>query len=163
MKNQDIYRLKQGCEMVARLGGVNFSWAIVSNLRIFQVEIEKFDKIVKPTEEYTKTHQPKVEKIAKKYCLKDKDGIPIPRRLPSGNSVFDFTLDNKKKFDAEIEKLEELKENVELIKTRKNQLKVYEELMNKDSTIKLETVKKADVPKDITPAQMDMIFEMIVK
>lgn len=161
MKKRETYRLEKGCEVVAGLGGAAFSYCIVNNLRLFQDEIELFNGLLKPKEDYVKKYQPLIEETAKKFCINDSKGKPIPKVLENGNTIFDFTPENKIAFDQAIDDLEKKPEFKKMVAVRKAQLKKHGDLMDQESTLKLEKINRKDLPKEITPAQLDMIFEMV--
>lgn len=161
MKKQEVYRLKKGCELVARLGGANFSYTVVKNLRTIMEEMNIYEKIIKMTDEYSKKYQPEIEKLAAKYCIKDPNGQAIPKRLDNGNTVFDFAPDQKILFDKAVAKMEVKPEFKKMVADRKKQLTKYADLMEEELNIKLDKIKRKDIPQEITPAQLDMIFEMI--
>ena len=160
--NKDLVRFKQGFEGLANIeASADFSYLVIKDLRIIQKELEIFDEVVKPNEEYTKDYQPKVEEMAKKYCKKDVNDKPLPRTAPNGATMYDFDAEEKIKFDNELEKLEKDVKYKKIVEFRKKQIEDYTKLMEKESLVKLLMIPRKYLPKIIQPRQVEMIFELI--
>ena len=102
IKNRDLFKFRQGFEQLANAeASAEFSFKLIKNLRLVQGGIDILDEMIKPSEKYSKDYQPKVEEIAKKYCVKDKNGSPLPKVAPNGAALYDFSPEDKIKFDKE--------------------------------------------------------------
>lgn len=162
IKNGDLYRFREGFDSLANAEApVEFSYKLIKNLKLIEAEITVFDELLKPSKDYSEKYQPKVEEIAKEFCIKDKDGNIMPKMGPNGAPMYDFDAENKEKFDAAIDVLEKDEANALLIKERKAQVDKYNELMKQDSTVSFIKIPMKILPPKITPRQLNLIFELV--
>jgi hypothetical protein len=152
MKNKDLYTLSQGLESVGNLVGVTFGYAVNKNKRIIKGEIEVLEESIKTSEGFSEFRK-KQEEIVKKYAKKDEKGEFIIK-----NFNYDI-IGNEQEIETAIAPLKE--EYKEVIEARETQIKGYNELLEKESGIKLYMVKKEDLPKDITAKQLEGIFDIV--
>jgi hypothetical protein len=77
-----------------------------------------------------------------------------------------LSIEAKKYMDAEdlesLQKMEAKEENAGVIAARKEQLANADAELKKESTLELETIKEADVPKDISVANYE-VMKVIIK
>lgn len=160
--NKDLYRFKEGLIKLDNIDcSAELSLLIIKNKRLAINEIEDFEKIIKPTEDYINKYQVKVEEVANKYCVKDKDGKPLPRISPNGSAMYDFAPDDKIIFDKEVLVLEEKEENKVIIEERKKQVNKYNALMELPCDVPFKKIPARILPENIKPSQIDLIFELI--
>ena len=76
MKNVDLYRLKNGFQAIPNKQGIEFSYAVIKNLRLIDEEIKVIDEMFKPTDDYVKKFKPEVDKLVVKHSEKDDTGSP---------------------------------------------------------------------------------------
>ena len=162
IKNKDLYKFKDGFnELYKTEVPAECSLLIIKNQRLIATAIEDLEKIIKPSDEFLKKYQSKVEEIAKKYCIKNDKGIPIPKQLSNGGSIYEFTDKDRVTFELEVKELENKKELESLINDRKLQLDKYNTLLELDIDIDLHKISKKLLPQLISPYQLDLIYELI--
>ena len=160
--NKDLYRFRQGFDSLANIdSSAQFAFKIIKNLRLIQAEIDDFNKLLTPSEDYIKKYQTKVEEIAKEFCIKDENGNPKPRIGQNGQAMYDFSPANKILFDKAVEEFDKLEENVEIVQIRKDQLEKYNSFMEEPSELKLSRIPANILPEKITPSQLDFIYELV--
>ena len=152
MKNRELFNLYQGLKSVGNLTGVTFGYAVNKNLRIVGAELEILKESNKPSEKFAEFLR-KQEDIVRKYAKKGEDGNFIIT-----NGSYDIKGSEKEVTEEVAPLREEYKETLE---ARETQEKSYQELLEKESDVKLYMVKKEDLPKDITGDQMASIFDII--
>ena len=158
----DLYRVRDGCQKLGNIeSSAAFSLKIIQILRLVGTQLKDVEELKKPDEDYLKTYQPEIEKIAKKHCLKDQAGNPLPKVNIQGEPMFDFKPDDKKKFEEEIEKLEKKKEFADMVAKRKEQMEKYSDALAEVCEVKFPKIPEEMLPQQITPAQIDPIFELI--
>ncbi len=151
MKKQKIIELYQALNSLGNLSGVKFSYAVVRNINILKPEIEALQEVIKPSEEFTKYEQERIE-LAKEHSKKDDKGEPM-----SENNK--FILEDEKKFEKEFEKLKE--KNKKVFDDRQKQIDEYITLLETESSMELFKIDISDVPEGITTQQMNSIYELI--
>ncbi|MFA6077366.1 MAG: hypothetical protein WC735_04825 [Candidatus Paceibacterota bacterium] len=151
MTKGDNINLFSTLNKLGKLTGVKFAYAVARNLAFLKPEYEALQEAVKPTEDFVKYEEERVE-LAKEYAKKDAEGKPI-----SENNA--YVLEDKETFDVKFIELK--KKHKKTLEAREAQLKEQEELLKTDSTLVLYKVKIEDVPKDITVAQMNSILEIV--
>lgn len=161
--NKDLLRFRKGFENLADVEAhIGFTFKIVKNLRLVEAEIEIFDELIKPTDEYKEKYQKPFEEIAKQHCEKDKGGNPIVRKHEqTGNSYYSFISEEKEIFNEKVKALEEDKDVKPIVEKRKKQIEKYEQLLEKPSTVKFFKIPESELPSKMTPAQLNMIFELV--
>lgn len=152
MKNKDLFSLYQGLKSVGKLVGVTFGYAVNKNLRTVKNELELLEETLKPSEQFLEFRK-KQEEIVKKYAKKDEKGEFV---------IENFNYDIKGSEEEVAKEIKPLREEYkEVLEAREAQEKAYNELLEKESDFKPYTVKKEDLPKEITGDQMASIFDII--
>lgn len=152
MKNKDLFSLYQGLKSVGKLVGVTFGYAVNKNLRTLKTELELLEETLKPSEQFLEFRK-KQEEIVKKYAKKDEKGEFV---------IENFNYDIKGSEEEVAKEIKPLREEYkEVLEAREAQEKAYTELLEKESDFKPYTVKKEDLPKEITGDQMASIFDII--
>lgn len=156
MKNKDLFRILEGIKLCAGLRGAKFSHALSKNKAHLESEIKYLLKGLKPTKEY-EPYEKKRTELCMKYCKKDKNGNPLIVR-----EAYSFDIEDRKKFDIELVKLNEIDEYKDVVNKRDQQTKDYEKHLE-DDVVNFDFHKLSieSIPNDITVKQMDMIIEMI--
>lgn len=158
MKNRTVYRLNKGCKDVELLEGIVFVYILAKNQVAIETEIEVHSKINKSTDDYNEKCAPVHRDLLNEFCLKDVTGNS--RMDPSTrNFVFDAT--GRTEYEKAIAKFEKKPEIKKLVEERKKQDKAFEELLSKDTTLKLDLIPYDELPENINAGQTFGIFEMI--
>jgi len=151
MKNKDLFRLYQGLNDVSYFNGVKFAYSVVKNKKLIEAEIKTFEEVIKPTEEFQKYEQKRVE-TCEKYCERQEDGKPVVE-----NNA--YKIIDKISFDKELEQLKT--DSQEMLDYREQQLKEYNELLDEDTKLELVKVSVDNLPNGITSSQIESIYEII--
>ncbi len=153
MTNRDLLILQQGIKSVADLFGdnVRFSYAIAKNDKLIAGEVENLNKSLKTTPEYQKYDEARIE-LVKKFSKKDEHGEPIIENNQ-------FVIEDLKKWATEFKKFNKGYE--EVLKKRDKQVEEYNALLDEKTEIKLHMVNENDLPRNITPAQLAGIINIV--
>lgn len=151
MTKGDALRLFNSLNGMVALKGAKFTYAVARNLATLKPEVEALAKVVEQSEEF-KEFETKRIALAEKFSKKDKDNKPVV-------SNANYVIEDQATFDTEYKALREA--NKEILKKYEEQVKEYGELLKSDVSVNLIKVKLADVPADITAAQMNGILEMV--
>lgn len=161
MTNNEVYILREGIGRCGGLPGAVFSFACIDNLETTEEYIKKLEKMKESTEEF-KAFQVKHQQLLEKYAKIDEEGKPVRLKNENPNIIqYDMDPERDAEFQEELAKF--MEENDKLIKEQNRKEKEFQEILTKEATIKIEKIKKKDVPAEITPAQYIMIKYMIDK
>jgi DNA-directed RNA polymerase specialized sigma subunit len=152
LKKKDIVSLQVGISKVSNMTGSRFVYAIAKNARLIKPEIESINETLKQTDEYKKYEKERIA-LAEKYAKKDGQGnaIIIPNR--NNPNVGDYDIDDKKKFNEELEKLND--KNKKVIEAREKQEEEYGKLLEEETEdFKFHKIKFDDLPENITSGQL---------
>lgn len=157
MKNKELYKLRDGINKISHLGGADFAIAVVKNLRLVEQEIEVLDTLIKPSKEYQEIYLPEVEKLAREFCSKDKDGNPMVTYTNERKIYYEFTPLERLRFDNEVKNLENDAKFGKVITERERQEDKYNEALEKECTVAFNKIKKEIIPKDIKVGELNDI------
>lgn len=151
MKNRELILLYRSLDRLGRLSGVRFAYAVSRNISLLEPTVKSLEKVLEASPEYLKFDEARVE-LAKKHSTKDEKGNP----KTENNG---FIISDIKAFEKEFEKLR--KDNKELIEKRDKQVKEYNELLDLEGVFTPHKLKLADVPVEITVAELHGIQPII--
>lgn len=151
MTKQEIINLYNNLNTLGDLRGVKFSYGVARNIQKLKQEVDAFQLVSKPSEEYSVFDNERIE-LAKSHSKKDDKGEPVV----VGN---EFQIEDEKKFNKELDALR--KKHKSAIEAREKQIEEVTALLEEESTVELHKIKIEDVPEDITTAQMSAIFSLI--
>lgn len=134
------------------LKGVKFSYGVAKNINIINQEIETFKKAIEPTEDFTTFENERIE-LCKKHAKKDENNEPL---LKDENR---YDIVDEVAFNKELDTLKE--KHKKALDEREQQLKDYANLLKEETTVTLHKIKLADVPEEITVAQLESIYDII--
>ena len=150
MKYKQILELNKSLSEL-KLPGVKFAYAVARNIQALKPEVTALQEAIKQSPEYQAYEKARVD-LATKHASKDEKGKPVI----VGN---EFAIEDQEAFDKAIEELKEKHKTT--IEAREQQLKDFNELLEKDVDVTLFKVALEDVPQNITTNQMTSIFEII--
>lgn len=150
MKYQEILNLNQALSAL-NLSGVKFAYAVSKNLSLLKTEIKALQDAQKPSAEYVAYDKERIE-LCKKHAKKDEKGKPI-----FVNNSFD--IEDREAFDADLKALQEA--HKEAVEAREQQIKDFNDLLEKEVKLTLHKIKLSDVPEAITTKEMESIYEII--
>lgn len=162
IKNSVLLRFQQGFLTLRNtVGSADFGYLLIKNRKLVEAELAVLSELREQSEEYTKEYQPLLEELAKKHCVRDAKNNPIIRRGMTGEALYDFTVEARELFDKEVTALEESKKYSPLAKVQNAKLEQYEEAMQKDCKLEFWMIARSALPRELTPGQIDLIFELI--
>ena len=155
IKRNEVREYLSGLYSVGNLKGLKFAYAVSRNIKNFEAIAKDIQKkgVIEKTKELDKYNEEK-EKLLKKYAKKD----------DSGNYVIDkktqeYQFEDKEKYIENANKL------IEGSPKLKEQLDKHSEEFNKylkdDVSVNLFTIKKDDLPVEISANQLNAIDFMI--
>jgi hypothetical protein len=150
MKNNDILNLYDGLSKI-NLKGVKFSYGVAKNIALLKTEVESLSKAQESSKEFVEYDNARIE-LAKKHAKKDDKGEPVVEK----NS---YVIENQEAFDKEFETLK--KTHKKALDERENQIKDFNDLLEKETDIQFHKIKLEDVPEDISTEQMTTIYDLI--
>lgn len=151
MKNSELFSLFDGIEACSGLKGVKFSYALAKNKKILSSEIEVLRDTVKPSKEIVEFEQKRIA-LAIENSEKDEHG----QAKVEGDR---YVIVDQKKFNSLMEELK--KGYTEALAEESEKQKIYDDLMKEESSVKLFTIEKENVPDDISVGQMSGILPII--
>lgn len=151
MKKNELFVLFKSLNTLGALKGVKFAYAVTRNVNLLKSEVEALEKASAPDEEYSKFEKERI-KLAEEHANKDEEGKAI---------VFDnkYDISDNDKFETELETLKEGYK--EAIEKRKEQIEEFSKILEEEADVKLYKVALADVPADISTAQMFSISQIV--
>jgi hypothetical protein len=153
MTNSKIIELYNGLLEITNLKGVKFSYAVAKNISILEKEVEVLRTTTKESDDFKQYEKERIE-LCKKLSKKDEKGNPT---LVNGQ----YIMENKETFDAEFKTLGEVYK-LEL-DNRKAQLENFEKLLKVESTVELFKINIDQIPEDVTTAQMNVLYPLIIE
>lgn len=151
MTNEKLINIGMALANLGGLKGVKFSYGVAKNINIINQEIETFKKAIEPTETFTAFENERIE-LCKKHAKKDENNEPI--LIENNYDIVDEVAFNKE--------LDTLKvKHKKVLDEREQQLKDYSNLLKEETTVTLHKIKLADIPEEITVAQLESIYEII--
>jgi len=154
-KKKDLLDLFENLQKLSKLKGVKFSYAMAKNAVIVEREIVAIKESLKPSDEFNKYEEERIE-LAKKHSEKDEKG-KSKTTLDGKREV--FVMEDKIKFDKEFEKLKA--KHKEVLDKRKKQIEEYNEFLDTKADIEFFKIKLSEVPEDISVEQMQGIQLLI--
>lgn len=150
MKNKDLFKFVDNFDKLSTLKGIKYTIAITKNYRKFKSEVELFRDSIKNDKyiEYLKYK----EEIQIKHSNKDENDKPII--INNTYKIVDLIEFNK---DIDSLKLEYKDTIDDQLKSELELNKILEE----DIEFKIYKLDEDDLPDNITPLQLDLIYDII--
>jgi hypothetical protein len=146
MKKKHILALQYKLATFPAVPNVKITYALAKNLRVLNTEVEIIKEVEQKTPEFIKYEEDRIS-LCEKYAEKDDKGNPI-KEIVNGREVFKMKNDDKKIFEAEFKKLDE----------------VYIEGRNKrfedDIKIELHKIKTSDI-ESLEPKWCEYLLDML--
>ena len=165
MTKGDAINLLENLKKLGNLRGAKFAYGVQKNISLLSPEkdllLEAIKKGLEPSDEEHKKYEAKRIELAESFAKKDDKGKPIKlSKVVNGQTqeVYDG-LDNNPEWDSAFEALQV--EYKELLDARKAVVEEQNELIKTESTLALHKIALADVPTDISVAQMGFISEIV--
>jgi len=154
MIRRDLLRLNN--VMVNLSEGVHklkFAYFIAKNIGLMKVEIDAINEINKPCEEYNIFEEKRGELIHK-YADKNENGDP-----KIINNRFIFTVENRKKYDLELEPIKEEGKIAHNLEKERNEQ--FEEMLNEEiEDFKGFKLKFEYLPEEIQPIALEIFMTL---
>jgi hypothetical protein len=155
MKNQDVYNLSQSLANVGNLSGIKFVYGIARNSVRVKLLVNAMIETIKESEKYQEFIQKRVE-LAIKHSKKDEKGNPV---IIFEGKQSRYDIADQVVFDKELETLKE--EYKEAIDEQKKKEDAFNEFLKEESDFEPYMIDYADIPENITAAQMSGIINLI--
>jgi Fe2+ transport system protein B len=159
MKKIKMYEFVKRFNELEELEGFEFVISITRNFNKFKDEVELLEKAKAPTKEYTKYSNAVTEEV-KKAAEKDDKGEFIIIKDANGRDTYKLIDSKKDELNKLVEKLS--KEHSKAIENQKEIEAKFIDELNSDIDFKIATMTKADLPKDINPKQLELIYDMVI-
>lgn len=154
IKRVDLFKFVKGLDQIKHLYGIKLAYAINKNQKAIDVEIKKLGDTMTPSEGIQRYEKERIV-LCEKYCKRDEKGNPILK-----NNIY-VDLQGNKEFEDAVAKLrEKYKDAVDEQEKKKEE---YDKLINEEIEFEVYKIAIADIPKDITAAQLEKIELMINK
>lgn len=163
MTKGDTVNIYANLKKLGNLRGAKFAYAVQKNISLLDPEIEALKKALEFSDDYKKYDEARI-KLAESYAKKDAKGKPVLIKTTNerGEVVreeYDLTEETKDEFEKKFEALKE--EHKTVVEARDTQIKEQNDLLKTESTIVFHKIALADVPADISVAQMGFISEIV--
>lgn len=162
MKNYQLAEIKKNWnELKGLSGGKGYYLPLVKNIKKIDIELEAFELIKERTKGFIQFITEK-DTLLKKYATLDSNGEPI-KVIEEVNGEkyykYDISEENKESLDIEGKELTEKYHDVLTEMMEKEQL--YIDTMNADCTISFIKIKECNLPSEMTPELIDLIYDFI--
>jgi deoxyhypusine synthase len=152
MLNEQLISVFQGCLSCGDLKGIKFAYALNKNKRLIKKEVNRIYDIVKPSEKYLEYDKKRID-MAKKHAKVDENGEPLVENEK-------YVMKNKRKFNSELKKLQE--EYGDAFKEQQEKERLSHIEWEKECDINFHKISEKDIPKNISPAQLEFISAFMV-
>lgn len=146
MKKKDLFELLHGLKAVEHFCGVRFAIAVDENYRNILPKCQSIEKGILPSPEYTEYDKKRLVVITQ-FCNKNEDGS-----LKTSGDSYDIPASVMAEFNTALAPINE--ECKEVIEARKEQAAIYAEVLEEEIDIELSMITNADLPKEISAAQL---------
>lgn len=153
MKKVELYTFLNRIKELNNLEGVKFAYAVVKNKKTIQKEVETLEEIKKPSEKHSEYENKRIS-VCRKYSKKDKEGNPVVI-----NECFDIDEAKKGDFEKELKLLQE--EYTKEIKLQNKKIEEFTTLLEEEANIDIHYINYVDLPDNITPSQLEVIYSLI--
>ena len=151
MKNKDVAPFLSALESVKDLSGFRFALAVVRNKKACGAKVEEFKEALKPSDRFTEYDKKRVE-LCKTHAKKDESGEAV---VVNG----EYRIADVQAFTNDLNTLQG--EYRDAIDDYTQKIKGFDDIADEDAGIILEQVSSDDMPKDITPSQLEVLYEMV--
>lgn len=157
MKNKEIQQLRSSLDEVDYIRGKAFAYAVFSNKRILDLEIEIINKVRKePHPDYINFENERTL-LCQIHSEKDDNGNPVLNYNPDGTQA--FKIANIEEFNKEYiiiaEKYKDVLSDMQKSKTD------FDSFLEKDSDVEIKKIQIDDLPNDISASFLEKIKFMI--
>jgi len=161
MKNYELFEVTQRLGTVLptleKLKGPKFHYALLKNIDLLQKEIELIQTKGKPSEKFLEYEKARVA-LCEQFCAKDEKGENLKRDI--GNGQFEYDIDTtSESWKLAIEVLKS--NNKELIAERDQQVEMFNQMLDVESSLTFHLIKVEDLPSDINGEQMQALKNFI--
>lgn len=125
-----------------------FIYAINKNLDILRAFIKRLDAVYSSNANFERYDRERVNLLIR-FAKTNENNEVITEETANGSV---FVLEDQEAFNKEFEKLQ-IKYK-EIIKERKRQLKVFNEMLDESVEVDFYSIYKSNLPKKLTPQQM---------
>lgn len=162
MKNYQLLEIKKNWNVLKSLSGTKgYYLPLVKNIKKIDIELEAFDLIKAKTKEFEEFIIAK-DTLLKKYAKVDENNEPV-RIIEEvdGAQYYKYDIDDDKKefFESDGKELVEKYQDVLQDMAKKEQL--YIDTLNSDCTIVFNKIKECDLPSEMTPELLELIYDYI--
>ena len=137
---------------------VKFHYLLLKNKRLLDPEVESLQTIQKPSEDYEKFNEARVE-LCKEHADKDEQGNPKVTRDPVNGTEQFSMLENKEAFDKAVKELQET--HKEAIDEAEQKQEDFMALLNEEIELELITIPLSIMPKELVGRDVDLLFDII--
>lgn len=161
MKNYELFEVAQRLGTVLptleKLKGPKFHYALLKNIDLLQKEIELIQSKSKPSENFLAYEKERIA-LCEKFCNKDEKGENIKREIGNGQYEYDIDTTSETWKTA----IDELKSNnKELIAERDQQIEMFNQLLDVETSLNVFLIKIEDLPTEINGEQMQALKHFI--
>lgn len=152
MNKKELLEFNNALKSVSDLKGVKFAYAVTKNKNNIKNEVEAIVEAQNQSDEYKEYEKERIA-LCEEMAIKDENGKPKINK-------FNYEIEDEKAFEVKFDELKE--KHKEAIEKREKQLEDFELLLEEAAEVKIHKVKIEDLPNDITPKQLEGIFEMLM-
>lgn len=159
MKNSEVIEIYRNLERISKgtYKGIEFSFAVLKNKKVFKEYVDTLQETVKPSEEFLEYEKARIDLL--KELSTDESGEVKTRDIGGGNIEYLILEENKDKFQKKLASLK--KKHKTSIDEHDKKVESYNDFLSKDATIEAVTISKGSLPDDLKITDLEGIFELI--
>lgn len=156
MKKKELIDLNNALYKVGNLTGPRFTYVIARNMSLLKDEMASLDKAFRADDGYIEYDKERAA-LAQEYSEKDPT-TNKPKTLME-NGVERYVMADQKKFDDALKVVQE--KHKDAIDRRKDQVELFNKLLEEDTTVMLYELKQEDLPANITVDQLSGLTRIL--
>lgn len=145
----NLYNKLQGVKY--HTDSVKFSYALIKNIKTIELEIQKLNESIIPSDDFLKFEQERIQ-VCQDHTQKDENGDPI---------VIDneFQIENQEEFNIALLPIKE--KYGRILQLRQNQIDAYNRMLDEKIEMDLILVGVDELPKEMTPNELEDIYPIL--
>jgi hypothetical protein len=162
MKNYQLLEIKKNWNELKTLSGnKGYYLPLVKNIKSIDIELEAFDLLKTKSKEFDEFLKEK-DILLQKYAKLDDKGNPVKSiETIEGNQYYKYETDPVREKEFNVEGLELMGKYESVLKEMQTKESLYISTMNEEATLTIHKIKECNLPSEMTPEQLEMIYDFI--
>jgi hypothetical protein len=162
MKNYQLLDIKKAWnELKGFSGSKGYYLPLVKNIKAIDIELEAFDLIKEKTPKFGEFLKEK-ETLVQKFAIVDSEGNPTKSIEDiDGVQYYKYDVDKSREEEFNKEGTELVNKYQDTLQEMKDKENIYIDTMNAECTISFAKIKESDLPSEMTPKHLELIFDFV--